>query len=203
MNMLLTKYQRIIDQLPTIKKSVILAAFFGLTFIVWYYGLWQNLRNSTAATVSKIEVIRSYVRETESQLEPMEKELKARKEMYDKNISSAASNSTTITLLSPQQKSDALYDILTSNNSLVLLQLKNMPPKEVLLSQTNSKIFEHGIVIKFLGDYFSVMKYLQAIEKLKWEIFWDKLEYKVTKYPMAEITLYIHTISNAGNSIHA
>ena len=46
------------------------------------------------------------------------------------------------------------------------------------------------------------MHYLQAIEKLEWKIFWDKLEYKVIQYPKAEITLIIHTLSDQRDLIN-
>ena len=39
------------------------------------------------------------------------------------------------------------------------------------------------MIIKFQGDYFSTMNYLQAIESLPWRISWDRLEYKVIEYP--------------------
>jgi hypothetical protein len=40
------------------------------------------------------------------------------------------------------------------------------------------------------------MAYLKAIEKLPLEIFWDKIEYQVTNYPMAEILIHIHLVED-------
>ncbi|MBU0744858.1 MAG: hypothetical protein KKE11_05775 [Gammaproteobacteria bacterium] len=117
-------------------------------------------------------------------------------EIAAKKISEQGKDNNIFTkILSPQQTKMFLHDLLNNNNNLVLLQLHNTPPKEVVLPQTNTRVFEHGITIKFLGDYFSTMRYLQAAEKLPWRIFWDKLEYEVTEYPTAEVTIHLHTIN--------
>ena len=200
MNTLLTKYQRTIDQLPKTAKSLLLATILVMIFIIWYYGFWQDLKHSITTTSNQIAEINPLVKPLEIQLNALQKEINIKKEEFDKRSRLLIPSSTT-TLISPHQMSNALHDILVANNKLVLLQLKNLAPKEIVSSQVNTKIFEHGIVIKFLGDYFSTMDYFQAIKNLKWKIFWDKLEYTVTKYPLAEITLYIHTISTTGDLI--
>ncbi len=199
MNALLIKYYRTIDQLPTTARSMILATVLGLIFIIWYYGFWQTLHNSATATTNKIESLKPLIAKLEEQAKNLEKELKEKKAAFGEN---APPPTSVAAILSPHKTSKVLNDMLMANSKLVLIQLKNIPPKETVLPQNNSKIFEHGIVVKFSGDYFSTMHYLETLEKLKWKIFWDKLEYKVTQYPMAEITLSVHTISNTGDWIH-
>jgi MSHA biogenesis protein MshJ len=133
-----------------------------------------------------------------TQIEAIEKLIKDKREEAKKIKKIPQEQNTSLQLISPQKINEVLEDLLTTRYRLILLELKNLPPKAVALSQNNLRIFEHGIIIKFQGDYFSTMSYLQAIEKLGWRIFWDKLEYKVIQYPKAEITLQIHTISDQG-----
>ncbi len=196
----LIKYQRTLDQLPTTTKSLVLLAVLVVIFILWQQTLWQNLRLSMAIADNKILVTKFTINALKTSLDIMQKELEAKKAALN-NTGSLAPD-TTGTLIAANKTSTALHDILIANNKLVLLQLKNLAPKEVMLPQVNTKIFAHEIIIKFLGDYFSTMDYLQAIEKLKWKIFWDKIEYKVTKYPMAEITLHIHTLNTTDEIIN-
>jgi len=44
------------------------------------------------------------------------------------------------------------------------------------------------------GDYSSIMKFLKRVEALKWQLFWDKLSYRVEKYPEAMATLEFYTL---------
>ncbi len=196
MNLQLTKYQKIIDKLPLAAKAMLLATILGISFIIWYYGFWQNLRLAMNNTYAKIEILESAIPKLEEQLKVIKSAPKDTAK--NKTESSDASGQT----LSPNQTNKVLHDLLTTTGNLSLIQLDNAPPKEVTLPSLNSKAFEHGITIKFSGDYFSTMRYLQAIENLKWKISWDKLEYNVTQYPNAEITLYVHTVSTDGDWIH-
>lgn len=200
MKNLLTKHYRNIDQLPLIARSAILASALILIFMIWYNSFWDNLYQNVTTTTRNINSLESSITNLKAQLETLKKNIKVKEELLNNKENTLVSNSTE--LLSSHQTSKVLYDLLINNNKLNLLQLKNTPPKEVLLPKSNLKVFEHGVMIKFSGDYFSTMNYLQAIEKLPWKIFWDKLEYKVTQYPTAEITLYIHTVSIEDNWIH-
>ena len=196
----LTKYQKIIDKLPLAAKAMLLATILGISFIIWYYSFWQDLRLAMNNTYAKIEILESTIPKLEEQI----KIIKSAPKDTAKN--KAESPDTSGHILLPNQINKVLHDLLTTTGNLSLIQLDNSPPKEVMLplppSPSNPKAFEHGVIIKFSGDYFSTMRYLQAIENLKWKISWDKLEYNVMQYPNAEITLYVHTVSNDGDWIH-
>ena len=196
MKELLAKYQETIDKLPANARFIILAAILGIILVIWYYSFWEDLQDSMDAKSEQIKTLESSVPALKKQLQVMEKKIKA------KRGPEAIKARSTSKILSPKQARTVLHDLLMTNKHLVLLQLKNLPPKAVALPNSKVKIFEHGIIIKFLGDYFSTMSYLQDIEKLPWKIFWDKLEYKVTEYPAAEITLHIHTTSKDDDWIH-
>ena len=196
MNLSLTKYQKIIDRLPLAAKAMMLATIMGLSFIIWYYGFWQDLQVSVDKTYAQIKILEKSISNLEEQLKIIKS---ATKDSAGNKIESYNASDQ---MLPPNQTNKILHDLLTTTGNLALIQLDNTPPKEVTLPPLNSRAFEHGIIIKFSGDYFSTMHYLQAIENLKWKISWDKLEYKVTQYPNAEITLYVHTISNDGDWIH-
>lgn len=44
------------------------------------------------------------------------------------------------------------------------------------------------------GNYFSIMKFLERVEGLKWQLFWDKLTYRVEKYPEATAIIEFYTL---------
>lgn len=40
-------------------------------------------------------------------------------------------------------------------------------------------------ILTLKGDYFSIMNYLKRLEQSPWQLYWDKLNYKVEAYPQA------------------
>jgi len=50
-------------------------------------------------------------------------------------------------------------------------------------------IYQHGLNLVFEGGYLNALHYLQTLESLPWGLFWDSVEFKVEKYPMARFTI--------------
>lgn len=48
--------------------------------------------------------------------------------------------------------------------------------------------------LSLVGDYFAIVRFLQRIEGMKWQLFWDKLDYKVQHYPIAQVTIEFFTL---------
>ena len=44
------------------------------------------------------------------------------------------------------------------------------------------------------GDYFSIMRFLQRIEGLQWQLFWESFTYQVNKYPEGIATIEFYTL---------
>jgi MSHA biogenesis protein MshJ len=51
---------------------------------------------------------------------------------------------------------------------------------------------QYNLTLK--GDYFSIMEYLRRLEQLKWELYWDKMDYRVQDYPQGEATIQFYTL---------
>ena len=62
-------------------------------------------------------------------------------------------------------------------------------------SQLGGQVFSHGLVIEFQGDFFATLSYLQYLEDLTGNFFWDTLDFQIQQWPMATVTLQIHTLS--------
>lgn len=110
-------------------------------------------------------------------------------------------------LVPPTQITELLRNLLTSDDGLKVLSVKNEPVRDVSINLTtngrtaNSEdkketlLYEHSATIKLSGNYQQLYDYLTALENTGWELFWDTLHYKVTSYPNAEITLRVMTVS--------
>ena len=55
--------------------------------------------------------------------------------------------------------------------------------------------YQHVFEITFTGNYFATQRYLQQLEKLPGQLYFDSIDYQVQKYPLATVTLKVHTIS--------
>ena len=44
------------------------------------------------------------------------------------------------------------------------------------------------------GDYFAILHFLQRVEQVKWQLFWEKLDYQVEHYPNAIATIKFYTL---------
>lgn len=44
------------------------------------------------------------------------------------------------------------------------------------------------------GNFYAIVEYLQRIEHLKWELYWDKLTYEVQTYPLGLVTVEFYTL---------
>ncbi len=105
-------------------------------------------------------------------------------------------------LITPDQMSDVLRELLTKNTSLKLTQLDTEAAKLVNKSvpegDTGSSaepIYKHAMTLQFEGDYLSALSYIQAVEQLGWRIFWDSVHIDGSDYPRTRISVSLYTLS--------
>lgn len=66
-----------------------------------------------------------------------------------------------------------------------------------LVAQLPTERTQYKLILK--GDYFSIVNYLEKLEQLEWQLYWDKLEYKVMEYPLATATIEFYTLKPVVN----
>jgi len=122
--------------------------------------------------------------------------------------SSKQLNSALSKLVPPTKITELLHNLLLQTHGLKLLELNNEPVKIITLDSENnsatstnnepshSLLYKHATTIKLSGNYQQLYHYLQTIERSKWSLYWDALDYRVISYPNAEITISVHTISS-------
>ncbi|NOY71724.1 MAG: hypothetical protein GXP14_05010 [Gammaproteobacteria bacterium] len=119
-------------------------------------------------------------------------------------------NSLTGEFIAPQKMVSVLRDLLETQSSLVLTQLRSLgthplfPDNTVAIEkeiknevapEKTYNIYKHGVQIIFEGDFFSTLHYLQALEDMPWRFYWDTVNYQVLEFPQARVTITIHTLS--------
>jgi MSHA biogenesis protein MshJ len=197
------------------KRQKIILFLFSLLVIYYIFHLIL-----TGPVIAKQKILQQQISELNSQKEMIQQQL----EMIEKVVNSPEFKNLikqqkqlqiqgknfkqTITSYFPvfvaqHDFSKLTKDILKQvDKTITLVSLKEFPDElwnapEIDRSVINiSNITQHKIAIAFRANYFDAMAYIARLEKLPWHLYWDQLEYKVTQYPEAEITLQLYVLSN-------
>lgn len=103
----------------------------------------------------------------------------------------------------PKKMPSLLEDVIKHHGGLTLVRMESLPAEAMDVSPPPAEgkqrspvwIYRHPLRMEFKGAYFDVMAYLAELERGPWEFGWRRLDYEVTDYPMATITLEIETLS--------
>ncbi|MCX7142496.1 MAG: MSHA biogenesis protein MshJ [Proteobacteria bacterium] len=108
--------------------------------------------------------------------------------------------------VAPGKMGALLESMVGKNRKLKLMSLRNLPPAS--LSQAaggaapdapktpgTREVFRHAVELKISGGYFDLLDYLDALEHMPQQLFWDGFELRVAQYPQSVLTLTIYTLS--------
>jgi len=104
-------------------------------------------------------------------------------------------------LIPPRAIVSVLEELLAGDRNLKLLKLESQTPvrlgqhEDSPVSSTGLGLYRHGLRIEIEGDFNSTLSYLQQLEGSRWNLLWDRFEYRVQKFPTAVITIDLHTLS--------
>ncbi|KFZ37813.1 MSHA biogenesis protein MshJ [Shewanella mangrovi] len=108
-------------------------------------------------------------------------------------------NQQTVDLIPAEKMPMLLAQLLERSKGVKLSGFKSLPPKPLLVvgdkQAGEMNLYSHGILLTFEGDYFSVMKFVQAVESMQEKLYWKSLDYQVDKYPNAQVELSLYTLS--------
>ncbi|MBV8802166.1 MAG: hypothetical protein JO131_04250 [Gammaproteobacteria bacterium] len=99
----------------------------------------------------------------------------------------------------PKLTKDLLSQI---DKGIKLVSLKEFPDQSWNAPEVNKSVIavkninEHKLTIEFRANYFDTIAYLNRLEKLSWHLYWDSLDYKVIKYPEADVIIQLYVLSN-------
>ena len=107
-------------------------------------------------------------------------------------------------LVPPEKMADLLEQVLTKNSGLQLVALNTLPVSLFIepnadaaakMTGTERQIYKHGVQMTVRGNYADLLQYLTALEKLPTQMFWGNARMNVVRYPNAELTLTLYTLS--------
>lgn len=181
----------------------------AVIFIIWlWFMLWESSYHTNyASTLEQTQKFDTQITEAAQKNDAMKKilvnpVLHQKREQLRKELAgvNAQLHAFSTQLVSSSDMVKALQTILAEDPGLTLSELRNnanfiiTPPGAGKLNV--EKFYQHDFILTFDGNYFSTLNYLKKMEGLPWQFYWDNIDYTVTKYPNAKITLKLHTISH-------
>jgi MSHA biogenesis protein MshJ len=106
----------------------------------------------------------------------------------------------TDTLVAPDEMADMLRDILESQKNLTLNELQNLLVTPILTDEENKLsteigLYRHPVKLIFEGNYSDTLGYLERLEGMDSRFYWNRFDYQVKDYPIAQVSLNIYTLS--------
>lgn len=92
---------------------------------------------------------------------------------------------------------ELLGNLLGQVQGIKLLKFTSVTPVPLLAVGEEKKLnlYSHGIRMSLEGDYFSVLRFVEAVEAMPDKLYWKRLDYKVAEYPKGKIDIELYTLS--------
>lgn len=92
---------------------------------------------------------------------------------------------------------ELLGNLLGQVQGIKLIKFTSIAPVPLLAVGDEKKLnlYSHGIRMSLEGDYFSVMRFVEAVEAMPDKLYWKRLDYKVAEYPKGTIDIEVYTLS--------
>ena len=205
------KYQ----QLTTREKVLVLVT--GLVVIVMLSFVlvvepqlksWQKQLKTNTSLMQTIKRTQTQISDIELALsKEMNGELKqqiVRLKGQQQSIKSKLINQE-LALVAKTEMVTVLKSLLKENNQLKLMGFGSTPPQPILFTIPNSAskeseqgtplLYKHIVKIEVEGGYFSILRFIQQIERSNSSILWSSINYSVAEYPKANATVEVFTLS--------
>ena len=92
---------------------------------------------------------------------------------------------------------ELLGNLLGQVQGIKLIKFMSIAPIPLLAVGDEKKLnlYSHGIRMSLEGDYFSVLRFVEAVEAMPDKLYWKRLDYKVAEYPQATVEIELYTLS--------
>lgn len=188
------------------ERGIILGSMVTIVFATWYFTLALPVSGSVRKLKVQVQIRKQQVSASEIEYQravttisgvsdkKKVKDLKATLVALDKKIENTMGH-----VVPADKLADVLKQILIKEGNLKLISLKSLPSTSMLGGANKNdgagyQLLKQGLTITFNGDYANTYRYLKNLEKVKWQLFWSDLSYKVEKYPNATVSLTVHTL---------
>lgn len=108
----------------------------------------------------------------------------------------------TTDLVAPDQMRFVLEDLIRRQRGLELVSIANLDVRPMIAedatdaaASSSPKLYRHGVVLVLEGSYLDGLRYLEAVERLPWHLYWTRVEVETDNYPSSRIVIELNTLS--------
>ncbi len=220
----LVSLQEKIDARIMRERALILLSILAFLFMFWSFAVQSSLdkkNQEAAASLATLASQRAALQTqitaaTQSLLNDPDKPKKEQIEQLQKDIHGVETQLQSVShnLIRAEQLPQALQEVLQKSQSLTLLEVKTLPARELQFveaasiasattpaataapSEPTAGVYQHAVELRVSGSYNQMLHFLIELEQLPWRFYWQSLDYSVDKYPNAEATLRVYTLSS-------
>ncbi|MDX1706311.1 hypothetical protein [Pseudidiomarina sp.] len=200
------RWQEKFLELPATRRRfwVILAAVMILYIGVWLVLLplnesYQQFAQTERSQLTQQNALRQELAALEQRLQGDPKaSLKRRLEQLNRRLEQVDQQLASEThYISASENKALLKALLTSAAGVKVKSAQALPAEQVYRdpADEDTGIFKHRLQLVVTGSYFDVQRYFSTLEDLPWSFYWQRLDYRVTEHPQAEVMLEIYTLS--------
>lgn len=97
-------------------------------------------------------------------------------------------------LVPPNEMTTLLETVLEQTGRLRLVGMETLPAEPVETDAGETGYYRHGLAVDVRGSYLDTLRYLEALEKLKWRFFWESVELEVLDHPTSQVRIIVYTL---------
>lgn len=157
----------------------------------------KTLMEEHQALVEQRETLRNELDEDPNeQLKRRAAQLQRRLERLDTDL-----EELTTGLISPEDMVSVLRDMLSEHDGVELQRVSHQAPRAVSVGGgqvdggDGSGLYAHSVRVVFSGEFGDLFSYLEALEAMDDRLGWRTLDYRVSDWPRAEVSISLQTLS--------
>ncbi len=205
-----TRYAERIDAMTLRERAMIFVAAAAVIILVLYVGLISPKLERQRRMTSEISQQQGAQRALNSEVQKLLQastvdpdaatraqlaEIKSRLEANERTLKGLNAS-----IVPPDRIRGLLASLITRERGLELVELKTLPLAPLLPATgsaraSESQVYRHGVELTLRGTYLDLLRYLDGLEDLSYQMYWGRVELAATDYPAVTMKLTVYTIS--------
>lgn len=213
MQQLIIKFEKHLDKLSKRDQVALLVIFIVVMLAIWFRLIYLPLSENIIVMEQEITQKTTDVEDLQAKMAALTKSMNEDPDAENRQLLNSyleenteldkALARTSVQIISPQEMSALLEQLLKSQPGLEFVSLKNKAatpefiesPDELEAAVNNvNTIYRHSVVLQMEGGFHNALSYLKKLEQLPWRLFWHDVEIETSGYPNALITLEVYTL---------
>ena len=213
MQQLIIKLEKHLDVLSKRDQIALFVIFIVVVLAIWFKLIYLPLSENIIAMEQDITQKTTDAENLQAKMTALKKNMNEDPDAENRQLLNSylkentvldkALARTSVQIITPQEMSALLEQLLKSQAGLKFVSLKNkaatpefVESKDELEAAVNNvnTIYRHSVVLQMEGSYHNAMSYLKKLEQLPWQFFWHDVEIETSGYPNALITLEVYTL---------